>query len=47
MLTKGFCSDTRDRKYPCVCRRTKLPGRGVHGEVRSLQETNHRKSCDR
>ena len=21
-----------DTKYPCVCRRTKLPGRGVHSE---------------
>ena len=31
-LVKGFCSNMGDTKYPCVCRRTKLPGRGVHSE---------------
>ena len=31
-LAKGFCSNMRDMKYTCVCRRTKLPGRGVHSE---------------
>ena len=36
-LAKGFCSNMGDTKYPCVCRRTKLPGRGVHSEkVREL-----------
>ena len=31
-LAKGFCSNMGDTKYLCVCRRTKLPGRGVHSE---------------
>ena len=35
-LAKCFCSVMGDTKYPCVCRRTKLPGRGVHSEVREL-----------
>ena len=32
VLARGFCSDMGDIKYSCVCRRTKLPGRGVHSE---------------
>ena len=32
VLAKGFCSNIGDMKYVCVCRRTKLPGRGVHSE---------------
>ena len=32
-LAKGFHSNTGNMKYPCVCRRTKLPGRGVHSET--------------
>ena len=31
-LAKGFCSVMGNTKYPCVCRRAKLPGRGVHRE---------------
>ena len=31
-LAKDFCFNTGDTKYPCVCRRTKLPGRGAHSE---------------
>ena len=31
-LSKGFSFNTRDAKCPYVCRRTKLPGRGVHSE---------------
>ena len=31
-LAKGFCSDMGNRKYPCVYRRMKLHGRGVHSE---------------
>ena len=31
-LVKGFSFDMADMKYSCVCRRTKLPGRGVHSE---------------
>ena len=31
-LAKGFCSNMGDTNYPCVCGRTKLPGRGVHCE---------------
>ena len=26
-LAEGFCCNMTDTKYPCVCRRTKLPGR--------------------
>ena len=29
---KSFCSNIGDTKYPCVCRRMKLPGRGVDSE---------------
>ena len=32
-LAKGFRSNMVNTKYPCVCRRTKLPGRGVHSEM--------------
>ena len=31
-LAKGFCSGIGATKCPCVCRRTKLPGRGVRSE---------------
>ena len=31
-LAEGFSFDMDDTKYLRVCRRTKLPGRGVHGE---------------
>ena len=31
-LTQGLCSNMGDVKYPCVSRRTKLTGRGVHSE---------------
>ena len=31
-LAKGFCSYIGEAKYLCVCRRTKLPRRGVHSE---------------
>ena len=31
-LAKGFYFEHDDTKYPCVCRRTKLAGRGVHSE---------------
>ena len=33
-LAKGFIFNMGDAKCPCVCRRTKLSGRGVHSEVR-------------
>ena len=36
-LAKGFCSSNGGARYPCVCRRTKLPGRGVHSE--NVRET--------
>ena len=43
-LANGFCCNIGDTKYPCVCRRMKLPGRGVHNEkVREIG----RRSCDR
>ena len=29
-LAKSFCSNMGDTKYPCLCRRMKLPERGVH-----------------
>ena len=31
-LSKGFSFNMGDAKCPCVCRRTKLFGRGVHSE---------------
>ena len=31
-LAKGCCSNMGDTKYPCVCRRTTLPGRGADSE---------------
>ena len=31
-LARGLCSNMRDTQYLCVCRRTKLPGRGIHSE---------------
>ena len=31
-LAKGFSFNVAGAKYLCVCRRTKLPGRDVHGE---------------
>ena len=30
--TNGFCLNMGNTKYPGFCRRTKLSGRGVHGE---------------
>ena len=38
--TKGFTSKMRDTKH-CVCRRAKLPGRGVHSE--KARETGRRR----
>ena len=36
-LAEGFSFNMGDTKCPCVCRRTKLSGRGVHSEkVREL-----------
>ena len=36
-LAKGFCSNMANTKHPCVCRRAKLPGRGVHNaKVREI-----------
>ena len=36
-LAKGFSFNMGDTKCPCVCRRTKLSGRGVHSnKVREL-----------
>ena len=29
-LAEGFRFNMANTKYPCVCRRAKLPGRGVH-----------------
>ena len=43
-LAKGFCSLV-DTKYPCVCRRTQLPGRGVHSEKVREIEINIRLAC--
>ena len=45
MLAKIFCSNMEDTKYPCVCRRTKLPGRGVHSEKVREIEINSRLAC--
>ena len=33
-LAKEFSFNMGDAKYPCVSRRTKLPGRSVHNKVR-------------
>ena len=44
VLAKGFCSMV-DTKYPCVCRRTQLPGRGVHSEKVREIEINSRLAC--
>ena len=33
VLIKGFSFIMGNTKYPCVSRRTKLPGSGVHSEV--------------
>ena len=41
VLAKGFRFSIRDSKYLCVCRRMKLPGRGVHSEEVRVR------SCDR
>ena len=47
-LAKGFCCKMGDMKRLCVCRRTKLPGRRVHSEVRrNRQEMSQRGICDR
>ena len=39
-LANGFCSNLGDTRYPCVCRSTQLPGRGVHSE--KVRETGRR-----
>ena len=31
-VAKGFCVNMGNMYYPCVCRRTKLPGRGAQSE---------------
>ena len=36
LLARCFCSNTGGTKYPCVCRRTKLLGRGVHSKIREI-----------
>ena len=33
-LAKGYSFNVGDAKYLCVSRRTKLPGGGVHSDVR-------------
>ena len=33
-LAKEFSFNMGDAKYPCVSRRTKVPGRSVHNKVR-------------
>ena len=40
VLAKGFCSTMGDMENLCVCRRTKLPGRGAHSE--KVRETDRR-----
>ena len=42
-LAKGFCSNMGVTKYPCVCRRTKLPGRGVYRKVRETGDESEKK----
>ena len=42
-LAKGFGSNMGDTKYPCVCRRTKLPRRGVHRKVRETGDESEKK----
>ena len=32
-LAKGFCFKMGDTKYPCVYRKIKLPGSGVHSDI--------------
>ena len=39
-LAKGFCFNMGNMKNSCVCRRTKLPGRGAHSE--KVRETGRR-----
>ena len=39
-LAKCFSCNTGDTKYPCVCRRTNLPGRSVDFE--KVRETGRR-----
>ena len=55
-LAKGFCSNMGgggggggDTMDPCICRRTKLPGRGIHSQKigRHRQGMSQRRSCDR
>ena len=47
VLAKGVCSNMKDSKYQRACRRTKLPGRHVHCEVREIGKKCQRRSCDR
>ena len=42
-LAKDFYSNMGDTKYPCVCRRTKLPGRGVYRKVRETGDESEKK----
>ena len=36
VLIKGFSFIMGNTKYPCVSRRTKLPGKGVNSEVTEI-----------
>ena len=56
MLGKAFCSNTGDAKYPCACRRTKLPAhsdkvreigrRGVRRKKRQEMSQKGKKAGD-
>ena len=46
-LAKSICANLGDMKYSCVCRRKKLPGRGVHSKTKKVREMSQRKSCYR
>ena len=40
VLVKGFCFKMGNTKNLCICRRAKLPGRGVHSEwIREIDES--------
>ena len=41
-LARGFCSNVRHTKYPCVHRGTKLPGRGVHCDSEKVRAVGTR-----
>ena len=43
VLVKGFCFKLGNTKNPYICRRAKLPGRGVHSErIREIDESEKR-----